>query len=503
MGLGYLQQTERSDSALLCFSIVANRYYDKPSSADELEAISRAMNNIGYMYIYVFYDYERAYTYLQRSIEINEANHFSTAVAITNMANLQLINTEVRADRKNVNETLRLYRKAYHAAISEKDWPTLITIMSNMINYAFDNRLQFTLADEMKTFVRLPIPSQTPMRTYLHYMGQAMTAAQQHRYPQALQAIRQADRSINASFTPERYVMLDYSAASVIYQMNHQNDSALWALRQAEQVAKQYQAKDFLVSVYRELYKLTQAMGLSDAATTYELMYLRNKNALMNDSKLLNVAEMRFQTELQKVNQQMKDLAEKRKWQTTLLYIAIGVAAVILLFSLLLVRKYREVKERNRSLYLRNVEMLRREEEQRKQNTLPKETETGSSLHLDDDYKEAVLQRILHVMDSNEEVYSSDFSLNRLATLVGSKRSYVSSIINEHYESFYALLNSYRVKEVCRRFNDPERYGNLSIEAICTDVGFKSRSNFNNVFKRITGLTPSEYIRIAKAEKHA
>jgi AraC-like DNA-binding protein len=32
-------------------------------------------------------------------------------------------------------------------------------------------------------------------------------------------------------------------------------------------------------------------------------------------------------------------------------------------------------------------------------------------------------------------------------------------------------------------------------------IGFKSRSNFNKVFKNITGLTPTEYIKVAKEKK--
>ena len=52
-----------------------------------------------------------------------------------------------------------------------------------------------------------------------------------------------------------------------------------------------------------------------------------------------------------------------------------------------------------------------------------------------------------------------------------------------------------------RRLIDFENYGNLTIEAIVSDLGFKSRSTFSKTFKRITGLTPSEFQRIAAEEK--
>ena len=65
-------------------------------------------------------------------------------------------------------------------------------------------------------------------------------------------------------------------------------------------------------------------------------------------------------------------------------------------------------------------------------------------------------------------------------------------------KNFNVLLGEYRVKEACRRLADDETYGNFSIEGIASGLGFKSRSNFVNVFKKVTGLTPSEFHKMSK-----
>ena len=123
------------------------------------------------------------------------------------------------------------------------------------------------------------------------------------------------------------------------------------------------------------------------------------------------------------------------------------------------------------------------------------------SSHLSDDDKQQLLTRILQVMDNSDEIFSPDFSLERLAMLSGSKYKYVSQVINEHYQqNFNNFLNSYRIKEACKRMGDVEGYGNYTIEAISESVGFKSRSTFVTSFKRITGLTPSQYQRMARKE---
>ena len=97
-------------------------------------------------------------------------------------------------------------------------------------------------------------------------------------------------------------------------------------------------------------------------------------------------------------------------------------------------------------------------------------------------------------METCDEVFTTDFTLPRLAELAGDTRNNVSEAINQRYQTnFNGLLNEYRIKEACRRINDTEHYGHLTIEAIGQSVGFKSNSNFVSNFKKITGLTPSAY----------
>jgi AraC-like DNA-binding protein len=165
------------------------------------------------------------------------------------------------------------------------------------------------------------------------------------------------------------------------------------------------------------------------------------------------------------------------------------------------------------------MEMLRAEEEERRMRRQLQEKETAvasaiaelppspvddepkyKSSHLSADDKQQLLSQIIEVMDTSEEIYSPDFSLERLAMLAGSKYKYVSQVINEYYEqNFNNFLNSYRIKEACKRIDNHGQYANMTIEAIANSVGFRSRSSFFTAFKRITGLTPSEYVRQSHA----
>lgn len=105
-------------------------------------------------------------------------------------------------------------------------------------------------------------------------------------------------------------------------------------------------------------------------------------------------------------------------------------------------------------------------------------------------------------MDQSDWICRKEFSLNQLAQLVGSNKTYVSQVINEKYGvSFSILLGNNRIKEACRRINDEEQYGQYTLEGISESVGFKSKATFNSSFKRLIGLTPSEYQSMARLRK--
>jgi AraC-like DNA-binding protein len=66
-------------------------------------------------------------------------------------------------------------------------------------------------------------------------------------------------------------------------------------------------------------------------------------------------------------------------------------------------------------------------------------------------------------------------------------------VINENLEkNFYDFINGYRVDMVKQRL--AESTGSRpNILAIAYDAGFSSKSSFNEVFKKNTKLTPSQY----------
>lgn len=95
---------------------------------------------------------------------------------------------------------------------------------------------------------------------------------------------------------------------------------------------------------------------------------------------------------------------------------------------------------------------------------------------------------------SDDKLYTNpDFTLKDLADSVDMTKHEVSEIINLGMgQNFNELVNNYRIEEVKKMLTNND-FDHLSLVAIAFDCGFNSKATFNRVFKRTTGLSPSQY----------
>jgi AraC-like DNA-binding protein len=104
-----------------------------------------------------------------------------------------------------------------------------------------------------------------------------------------------------------------------------------------------------------------------------------------------------------------------------------------------------------------------------------------------------LIGRLLNYMIEKKPYLDSELTLSSLAKNLSISRSQLSILINEGIgDNFYDFVNKYRVDEVKRLLIDPQ-VKNYNLLGIALEAGFKSKSTFNLIFKRFTGLTPTEY----------
>jgi AraC-like DNA-binding protein len=110
---------------------------------------------------------------------------------------------------------------------------------------------------------------------------------------------------------------------------------------------------------------------------------------------------------------------------------------------------------------------------------------------LTSDQREATLEKLKSIMETEKPFLQSDFSLPQLADRLKLSVHIVSQVINDGLgKSFFEMAAEYRVETAKQLLKDQP---NIKIEEIAEQVGYNSKSSFNTAFKKITGKTPSEF----------
>jgi AraC-like DNA-binding protein len=91
------------------------------------------------------------------------------------------------------------------------------------------------------------------------------------------------------------------------------------------------------------------------------------------------------------------------------------------------------------------------------------------------------------------------WSIQEMAVATHIPLHQLSFVINHHYKVRYTeLMNRYRVSHA-KELIAAGAWKELSLEGLAKQSGFANRTNFFLVFKKFTGLSPSEYLQSVKA----
>ena len=112
---------------------------------------------------------------------------------------------------------------------------------------------------------------------------------------------------------------------------------------------------------------------------------------------------------------------------------------------------------------------------------------------LKEDEAKLYATRITEFMESKKAYLDGNLTIENLSRELKIPKHYLTQVINENLnKNFYTFVNEYRVEEVKKKLLDPDCQ-NLTLLSIAYDAGFNSKTAFNTIFKKLTGLTPTQY----------
>jgi AraC-like DNA-binding protein/NADH:ubiquinone oxidoreductase subunit 6 (subunit J) len=107
--------------------------------------------------------------------------------------------------------------------------------------------------------------------------------------------------------------------------------------------------------------------------------------------------------------------------------------------------------------------------------------------------EEILSQKLIAFVEEKKPYLDEELTLTKLAEQLGINRNQLSSVINNKFGcNFYTFINKYRVEEVKQLLVEPKNKA-FTILSLAYQAGFPSKSSFQDIFKKLTGMTPSEY----------
>lgn len=102
-------------------------------------------------------------------------------------------------------------------------------------------------------------------------------------------------------------------------------------------------------------------------------------------------------------------------------------------------------------------------------------------------------QSLNTIMKEQKPFLDENLSLNSLAAFLSISDKKLSTLLNQHMQvSFYDYVNGFRVEDVIDKLKNPS-YDKFTLLAIAFESGFNSKTSFNRIFKKVTGISPSQY----------
>ncbi|MBD5357880.1 MAG: helix-turn-helix domain-containing protein [Bacteroides sp.] len=534
VGREYLHERYIPDSALAVFTILTERYYPA-MTLDEKKDVVAALNGLWETYMFGYFDYTEASRTLQRSFDICEEahlplsrNYFNTGCMYQSMAELSGSSEALYKD------ALDNHRKAFYAAIKEGDSKVLVAVIDNIgsIAYAFCN--PDILSKEIKILHNraheLNLENDWRLLFGLK-LYQGIKALSRSDYKEAKSLFCQMKEIVPSETDPEmaRHVIFaDLCIADAEEKAGNLSGAKTQRLK-ALALSQKFNIKDASLLCYDALSRQYENTD-RETSLNYRTNYLMLKDSILNYRQFVGVKEMSVYQQLREFDREISDMKRKDERQNWFISIVLIIVTAVVMMLAIIYSKNRKLKATNHILYTRNLEYLKAEEERRK---LDKERELTSSLPIsslpdnlinydDNDHaydncddavsspkyknsqltseqKQEIMRKIMEVMEESEDIFQPGFNADSLSVLTGINYKYVSQVINEKKGcNFNVFLNEFRVKRACVLINSMSASMPITIEGIANKVGFRSRNAFAVAFKKFTGLTPSEYIKIAK-----
>lgn len=517
------RRAERYDSAAAYYSIIASRYSESLSDED-IRRCAIAYVNMGYIMQAWNMNTAEAYSWLQRGEEI--ARRHGLQDILTSITSNQ---GQIYFDYNNFHKGAEYLKKTLNEVIEQKtDIYFGIALADFMLAALFDDGrlIDKEIANAVDTY---PLHRDARLYNYSRMLAAAMVKYADGDLEGAISVLR--DNKLLPDIDTDR---VRYEIIQALILGNVQFDAGHY--REAEATVADVTSLCMNRGYYNLLEKCYSLMsecaakaGDEPGSERYRMRALELRDSLFNASSYGAVKDLESAGALTRMTEKVKDETEKSARQRKITYMSLCISIVLLALFIWLYIRHHKIRNAYAEIFRKNMEITSHylpmevkptaipapdvPEDVREDVPEPGEPdeETAGTLAVTSvegnpeqptEEDTALLQQVRDFMASSQQIYEPDFSIETLATLIGSRPKAVSHAINSVTgKNFNTILGEYRIRKACVLLADAAKMKTITMESVAASVGYRSRTYFSRVFKSVTGLTPTQFSNQARFAK--
>lgn len=412
----------------------------------------------------------------------------------------------IRTDIGNIYYHTMNYEKALCYFNSSKEYFRSQSTTNNQINYIVNlyglgkiywqledsTKLDVVIKESQKAIEELPSKYQEFETGYLNYikggsyfLKNDFENAKKH-FDSSLPILKS-----NRDFTNENIVFL--YLGKIAWEQNQKQI----AISYFQRIDELFRSKSFLNYELREAYeylityyKENDEPKLQLEAT--ENLLLLNKQFEKEQLSVTNTLHTELDTKKWQSSKEelQNQLSNNKKW-----YLILGFGFTVIVFYSYWLRNERKRLKRKFEQLIQNIErekiaissIVESSESKNGNNLLGKET-------FDSNSTEMKLLKLLQIFEE-EKGYLSPLKLEDLALRLGTNRTTLSAVLNEHKGGFLGYINRLRIEQLLSEITTRKDLREKPISELLEMYGFVNEKTFVTHFKKHTGLTPSYFIK--------
>ena len=361
-------------------------------------------------------------------------------------------------------------RMGYEAALKQHDADLAGKFLINSVGIYCSMNDTDNAREQLRLMEQHPLSDTVMWRFYtIHYSG--VLARTEQQYDKAITLSTRAFEYARSHQMGPKYELVQLSELGNLYLMKEEPAEGLRYFKMHLAKTDSLNSRELQCSSCRLMADAYEKAGHKDSAQFYMTMYYTLRDSVLDQRQLAAAKEKLYQYENSRTGKQISSLHAQlqRQWWLLALVVVLSLMVIGLLWRWTR-RRIAEKKE--------------------------EKAEGRAPIYLSEDQVRQLAVQIDEGMQDISAISQADFSLQQLAQCVGSNTKYVSYAINQvHGKTFKTLLNERRIEEAARRLSDTEHYGNITIQGIYQELGYNSAATFIQAFKKIKGMTPSQFLK--------